>query len=40
MDLQDELARSRRMLDEKMYESGRLNDEASKKSEGNLEMRD
>ena len=40
MDLQDEIVRAKRILDEKHYESNRLNDESAKKSEYNLDMRD
>ena len=40
MDLQDELQRSKRVLDEKHYESIRLNEENSKRSEQNLDLRD
>lgn len=40
MDLQDELTRSKRVLDEKHYETLRLNDENSKRSDQNLDMRD
>ena len=40
MDLQDELARSKRFLEEKHFESLRLNDENSKRSENNLDLRD
>jgi hypothetical protein len=40
MDLQDELVRSKRVLDEKHYESGRLGEESSKKADHNLDMRD
>ena len=40
MDLQDELARSKRVLEEKHYETLRLNDENSKRSEQNLDLRD
>lgn len=40
MDLQDELARSKRVLDEKHYESGRLQDESAKKADNNMSLRD
>ena len=40
IDLQDELVRSKRVLDEKHYESGRLVEESSKKADHNLDMRD
>jgi chromosome segregation ATPase len=40
MDLQDELVRSKRVLEEKHYETSRLNDESAKKSDHNLDMRD
>lgn len=40
MDLQDELQRSKRQLDEKHYETMRLNEENSKRSDQNLDMRD
>ncbi len=40
MDLQDELQRSKRVLDEKHYETIRLNDENSKRSDQNLDLRD
>jgi len=40
VDLQDELVRSKRVLDEKHYESGRLAEESSKKADHNLDMRD
>ena len=40
MDLHDELVRSKRLLDEKHYESGRLIDEAGKKGDQNLDLRD
>lgn len=40
MDLQDELQRSKRVLDEKHYETMRLNDENSKRSDQNLDLRD
>jgi hypothetical protein len=34
------LVRSKRVLEEKHYESGRLNDEQAKKSDLNLDLRD
>eukprot|EP00347_Sterkiella_histriomuscorum_P001800 403370630 len=40
MDLQDELVRSKRVLEEKHYETLRLNEENSKRSEQNLDLRD
>lgn len=40
LDLSDELQRSKRVLDEKHYESIRLNEENSKRSEQNLDLRD
>lgn len=40
MDLQDELQRSKRVLDEKHYETLRLNDESGKRAEQNMDMRD
>ena len=40
MDLQDELQRSKRVLDEKHYETIRLADENSKRSDQNLDMRE
>ena len=40
MDLQDELVRSKRVLEEKHYETSRLNDESAKKADHNLDMRD
>jgi len=40
MDLQDELQRYKRVLDEKHYETIRLNDENSKRSDQNLDLRD
>ena len=40
MDLQDELQRSKRVLDEKHYETLRLNDESSKRADQNLDLRD
>lgn len=40
MDLQDELGRSKRVLEEKHYETLRLNDENSKRSQANLDLRD
>ena len=40
MEIQDEVVRSKRSLEEKHYESGRLNDESAKKSEDNLDQRD
>lgn len=40
MDLQDELGRSKRVLEEKHYETIRLNEENSKRSESNLDLRD
>jgi len=40
MDLQDELVRSKRVLDEKHYETARLQDESVKKGDVNLDMRD
>jgi len=36
MDLQDELIRSKRALDEKQYETGRLVEEGAKKADSNL----
>ena len=35
----DEQARTRRVLEEKHYESGRLNDESKKKADNNIDMR-
>ena len=40
MDLQDECVRSRRMLDERQYEAGKLSDEGVKGGEQNLDLRD
>lgn len=40
MDLQDELQRSKRLLDEKHYEGLRLNEESSKRSDSNLQLRE
>ena len=40
MDLHEEMQRSKRIMDEKHYEASRLHDESSKKSEGNLGLRD
>lgn len=40
MDLQDDLQRSKRILDEKHYETMRINEETSKRSEQNLDLRD
>jgi hypothetical protein len=40
MDLQDEVIRSKRVLDDKNYEASRLNEEVAKKSESNLDLRD
>jgi hypothetical protein len=40
MDFSDELARSKRVLEEKHYETLRLNDENSKRNEANLDLRD
>lgn len=40
MDLQDELVRSKRVLDEKHYETVRLVDESAKKADVNLDLRD
>lgn len=40
MDLNDELIRSKRVLDEKHYETSKLNDENSKKADLNLNLRD
>jgi hypothetical protein len=40
MDLQDELQRSKRILEEKHYETIRLNDENTKRSDGNLDLRE
>lgn len=40
MDLQDELQRSKRVLEEKHYEGIRLNDENSKRSDSNLDLRE
>jgi predicted nuclease with TOPRIM domain len=40
MDLQDELQRSKRILEEKHYETIRLNDENSKRSDANLDLRE
>lgn len=40
MDLNDELIRSKRVLDEKHYESSRLDDENGKKADLNLNLRD
>ena len=39
LDLNDELARSKRMLDEKYYEAGRLRDEAVSKGDQNNDQR-
>lgn len=40
MDLQDEAVRSKRLMEEKHYESGRMNEDCQKRSEGNLDLRD
>lgn len=40
MDLQDDLQRSKRALEEKHYESLRLNDESGKRADANLDLRD
>ena len=40
MDLQDELVRSKRTLDEKHYETGRLQEESAKKADNNMSLRD
>lgn len=40
MDLQDELVRSKRLLDEKHYESGRIQEESAKKADHNMMLRE
>ena len=40
MDLQDELGRSKRVLEEKHYETARLNEENAKKGDQNMDLRD
>jgi chromosome segregation ATPase len=40
MDLQDEFVRSKRMMDERQYEAGKLHDENVKGTEQNLDLRD
>jgi len=40
MDLQDELQRSKRILEEKHYEAIRLNDENTKRSDSNIDLRE
>ena len=39
LDLNDELARSKRVLDEKYFEAGRLRDEAVSKGDQNQDQR-
>lgn len=39
MDLSDELTRSKRLLDEKYFEAGRLRDEAMQKGDANADAR-
>lgn len=40
MDLQDEFVRSKRMLDERQYEAGKLSDECVRNTEQNMDLRD
>jgi predicted nucleic acid-binding Zn-ribbon protein len=40
MDLQDEMVRTKRNLDDKNYEASRMQDDNAKKSDSNLDLRD
>lgn len=40
MDLQDEFVRSKRLLDERQYEAGKLSDECVRNTEQNMDLRD